>query len=137
MSEPAGDPPSDVEFVEAADLADLESEGRKLLNRRGHAIALFHHEGAVRAVDNRCPHMGFPLDEGTVEDGILTCHWHHARFELSCGDTFDPWADDVPTYPVEVRDGTVYVKPEPIRRDPPAVHWAERLEDGLERSLRL
>jgi hypothetical protein len=30
----------------------------------------------VFALDNRCPHMGFPLDRGTVEDGILTCHWH-------------------------------------------------------------
>ncbi len=59
--------------------------------------------------------MAFPLVEGTVDDGILTCHWHHARFELSCGDTFDPWADDVPTYPVEVRDGTVYVNPNPPR----------------------
>jgi hypothetical protein len=27
--------------------------------------------------------MGFPLDRGSVDDGILTCHWHHARFELA------------------------------------------------------
>ena len=40
---------------------------------------------------------GFPLDRGSVEDGILTCHWHHARFELASGCTFDLWADDVPT----------------------------------------
>ena len=48
--------------------------------------------------------MGFPLDRGSVEDGILTCHWHHARFDLASGCTFDLWADDVPTCPVEVRD---------------------------------
>ena len=47
--------------------------------------------------------MGFPLDRGSVEDGILTCHWHHARFDLASGCTFDLWADDVPTCPVEVR----------------------------------
>ena len=45
------------------------------------------------ALDNRCPHMGFPLDRGSVEEGILTCHWHHARFELASGCTFDLWAD--------------------------------------------
>lgn len=45
--------------------------------------------GKVLAVDNRCPHMGFPLDRGTVRDGILTCHWHHARFDLATGGTFD------------------------------------------------
>ena len=44
-------------------------------------------------LDNRCPHMGFPLDQGSVEDGILTCHWHHARFELASGCTFDLWVD--------------------------------------------
>ncbi len=124
-------------LVPVADAAELESDGRKLVTPEGTAIALFHHEGEVRAVDNRCPHMGFPLSDGTVEDGILTCHWHHARFELSCGDTFDPWADDVRTYPVEVRDGTVHVDPDPRLDRPPAEHWADRLESGLEENLRL
>ncbi|MHC3436716.1 Rieske (2Fe-2S) protein [Natrialbaceae archaeon A-gly3] len=124
-------------YLEATDLETLKAEGRQVVSANGTAIALFHHDGEVRAVDNRCPHMGFPLSEGTVEDGILTCHWHHARFELSCGDTFDPWADDVPTYPVEVVDGTVYVDPNPRREKPPDEHWADRLETGLEENLRL
>ena len=124
-------------FVAAADLPTLEREGRSRVNVDGRAVVLFHHEGAVRAVDDRCPHMGFPLSEGTVDDGVLTCHWHHARFELSCGATFDPWADDVATYPVTVEDDTVYVDPRPTPDESPAVHWAERLEDGLERDLSL
>jgi nitrite reductase/ring-hydroxylating ferredoxin subunit len=33
--------------------------------------------------------MGFPLDRGSVEDGVVTCHWHHARFDLASGCTFD------------------------------------------------
>ncbi|PSQ18906.1 ferredoxin [Halobacteriales archaeon QS_8_69_26] len=103
----------------------------------GTAVAVFHHEDGFHAVDNRCPHMGFPLTEGTVEDGILTCHWHHARFEISCGNTFDPWADDVPNYPVEVRDGDVYVGVDPQRDLSPAERWAERLETGMEENLDL
>ncbi len=63
--------------------------------------------------------MGFPLDRGSVEDGILTCHWHHARFDLASGCTFDLWADDVPTCPVEVRGGEVWVKAELGTRSPP------------------
>jgi nitrite reductase/ring-hydroxylating ferredoxin subunit len=119
------------------DLADLESEGRAVDTVEGTPIALFHHEGEVRAVNNRCPHMGFPLARGSVEEGVLTCHWHHARFELSCGDTFDPWADDVAAYPTLVHDDTVYVNPRPGRDLPPAQRWADRLEDGLEQNLRL
>ncbi|WP_255193196.1 Rieske (2Fe-2S) protein [Natronobeatus ordinarius] len=124
-------------LVEAVDLEELKAAGRTLITSNGTAIALFYHDGEVRAVDNRCPHMGFPLSEGSVDDGILTCHWHHARFELSCGDTFDPWADDVQTYPVEIRDGTVYVDPDPPLETSPAEHWAGRLETGLEENLRL
>jgi len=124
-------------YVAIADAETLREEGRTIASADGTPIAAFHHEGTFRAVNNRCPHMGFPLAEGSVDEGVLTCHWHHARFELSCGDTFDPWADDVESYPVEVVDGTVYIDPEPPRDEPPAVHWATRLEDGLEQNLRL
>ncbi|WP_058366028.1 Rieske (2Fe-2S) protein [Haloparvum sedimenti] len=121
----------------AVELDELRESGRELVALDGVPIAVFHHEGEVRAVNNRCPHMGFPLTEGTVDEGILTCEWHHARFELSCGNTFDPWADDVETYPTLVEDGTVYVNPNPERDRSPAEHWRERLEDGLERNIRL
>lgn len=124
-------------YHEAVELADLREDGRSLVQVDGTPIALFYHEDEVRAVNNRCPHMGFPLAEGSVEEGVLTCHWHHARFELSCGDTFDPWADDVDAYPTDVIDGTVYVDPTPQRDVPPAKHWRERLDDGLEQNLGL
>ena len=102
----------------------------------GHAIAVFHHEGQVYAVDNRCPHMGFPLDRGSVSDGILTCHWHHARFDLSSGGTFNPFADDVRSFPVSVVDGEIWIDPEPPERDE-GQHWRRRLEEGLEHNIRL
>jgi hypothetical protein len=74
--------------------------------------------------------MGFPLDRGSVEDGTLTCHWHHARFDLASGCTFDLWVDDVPTCPAEVRDGEVWVRPIFGYGDS-AGHWRQRLDDGL------
>ncbi|WP_423746171.1 Rieske 2Fe-2S domain-containing protein (plasmid) [Haladaptatus sp. SPP-AMP-3] len=124
-------------FVRVADADDLREDSPQIVHADGHSIGLFFHEGEVHAVDNRCPHMGFPLTKGSVDDGILTCHWHHARFELSCGDTFDPFADDVRTYPVEVRDGDVYVQPNPPRDEPPEEHWRNRLEHGLRENISL
>lgn len=94
-------------------------------------------EPGVAAVDNRCPHMGFPLARGSVCDGILTCHWHHARFDLATGGTFDPFADDVAVHRVEVVDGVVWVDPQPVGVPDRAARWAARLEDGLEQSLSL
>jgi hypothetical protein len=79
--------------------------------------------------------MGFPLHRGTLQDGILTCHWHHARYELCSGGTFDQWADDLRTYPVELRGDDVLVDLAP-RRDPVA-HQRKRLRDGLERNIPL
>ena len=102
------------------------------------ARSCFVYEGGhVFALDNRCPHMGFPLDRGSVEDGILTCHWHHARFELASGCTFDLWADDVPTCPVEIRAGDeIWVKPVFGQTDPVG-HWRHQLEQGLAHNLNL
>ena len=124
-------------YERVASLSELREAGRLRVTSNGRSIGLFYHDEAVHAVDDRCPHMGFPLTRGTVEDGVLTCHWHHARFELSCGDTFDPFADDVPTYPVEVRGDDVWVDPDPEPTEPPAEHWSKRLEDGLQEDLPL
>jgi nitrite reductase/ring-hydroxylating ferredoxin subunit len=119
------------------DLETLRSEGAVQKTVAGQSMAAFWQDGTVHVTDSRCPHMGFPLTEGTVDDGILTCHWHHARFELSCGDTFDPFADDVDTYPTRVRDGQVYVDPDPVRDASPEEHWRGRLEHGLREGLDL
>ena len=102
---------------------------------RSQPICVFWSDGAPFALDDRCPHMGFPLHRGTVESGLVTCHWHNARFDLGSGGTLDPWADDVRAYPVDVADGqvVVVVEPEPDRR----AHLQLRLEEGLEQGLTL
>jgi nitrite reductase/ring-hydroxylating ferredoxin subunit len=122
-------------LVRAASLEDLHERGRLAVRAGGHALALFFDGGKVHAVDNRCPHMGFPLDRGTVNDGLLTCHWHHARFDLESGGTFDQFADDARVFPTEVRDGDVWVDLSP--RGDWKVYRRGRLRDGLERNISL
>jgi len=124
-------------YESVTELDSLRAEGREIVSAGGKAVVLFHHDDEVYAVDNRCPHMGFPLSDGSVEDGVLTCHWHHARFELSCGDTFDIWADDVQTYPTEIRNGEVYVDPDPEPDVPPETYWRDRLVDGMSENISL
>ena len=98
------------EFALAGSLEELKAKGRLVVHGGHRPILVIYDRGRVFALDNRCPHMGFPLERGSVTDGILTCHWHHARFDLESGCTFDLWADDVPICPVEVRNGEVWVK---------------------------
>jgi nitrite reductase/ring-hydroxylating ferredoxin subunit len=124
------------EFALVGTLEELKAKGRLVLRGGHRPILVVYDRGRIFALDNRCPHMGFPLDRGSVEDGILTCHWHHARFDLESGSTFDLWADDVPICPVEVRDGEVWVKTAFGHVDP-AAHWRQRLDDGLAHDLGL
>jgi len=125
-----------AEFALAGSLEELRAKGRLVVHGAHRPILVVLDRGRVFALDNRCPHMGFPLDRASVEDGILTCHWHHARFDLESGCTFDLWADDAPICPVEVRNGEVWVKTTFGHGDP-ARHWRERLDSGLAHDIGL
>jgi nitrite reductase/ring-hydroxylating ferredoxin subunit len=116
-------------------IAELQTAGCLTGKAGGRPVCVFWNDGEALAVDDRCPHMGFPLHRGTVESGLVTCHWHNARFDLTTGGTLDPWADDVRPYPVEITDGkvTVVVEPDPDRRS----HLRLRLEEGLEQGITL
>ncbi len=122
-------------YQRIASVAEVTETGLHTVQVNGHVIVLVHHEDEIYALDNRCPHMGFPLDRGSVQDGILTCHWHHARFDLCTGGSFDLWADDTPNFPVELRNGDVFVDVTP--RQDPVEHQRHRLAVGLERNLSL
>ena len=125
-----------TEFVYAGSLEELKAKGRLVVHGSHRPILVIYDRGRVFALDNRCPHMGFPLERGSVEDGILTCHWHHARFDLESGCAFDLWVDDAPICPVEVRDGMVWVKTTFGHADP-AAQWRQRLADGLAHDIGL
>jgi nitrite reductase/ring-hydroxylating ferredoxin subunit len=124
------------EFLRAGTLDELRQKGRLVVRGPHRPILVIHDRDRVHALDNRCPHMGFPLDRASIEDGILTCHWHHARFDLASGCTFDLWADDVPTCPVELRGGEIWVKAE-FGHAEPGAYWRQRLQDGMAHNLGL
>ena len=127
---------SATKLLDAGSLDEIKLKGSAVVPGGPVPIVVFHSEGDLHAVDNRCPHMGFPLHRGTVEDGILTCHWHHARFDLESGCTFDLFADDASVYPVEVKDGRVYIDVYATPGDP--VEGAlRRLEEGMDQNIRL
>src|SRR3954462_12636853 len=125
----------DETLLRAASLSEVRAAGRIIVSLGGNTVCLIAADDRVYAVDNRCPHMGFPLHRGSVADGILTCHWHHARFDLCSGGTFDQFADDVRVFAVELRGDDVFVDVRP--RVDPIAHQRERLRDGLERNISL
>jgi nitrite reductase/ring-hydroxylating ferredoxin subunit len=123
-------------FIRVGSVEEVKAKGMMVVTGGGCPLLVLYDEGRVFALDNRCPHLGFPLHRGSVTDNVLTCHWHHARFDLTSGCTFDPWADDVPTAVVEVRDGNVWVAARTRHADGDP-HWRNRLRVGLEQNIAL
>ncbi len=121
--------------VRAGSLDELQAAGRLVTKVGSLPVVVFWHDGEAFAIEDRCPHLGFPLHQGTVESGLVTCHWHHARFDLVSGCTLDLWADDARGFDAIVRDGDVFVR---ARHDDDAIgHLQTRLREGLEESITL
>src|SRR4051812_22604933 len=121
--------------VRAGTLDELRKDGRLLTKVGPLPVVVFWDDDRAYAIEDPCPHMGFPLHQGTVECGLVPCHWHHARFDLESGSTLDLWADDARGFDVEIAGDDVLVQARP---EPDAVaHWQARLHDGLEDGLTL
>jgi nitrite reductase/ring-hydroxylating ferredoxin subunit len=98
-------------------LEQLETNGRALTKIEGRQIAIFATESGLYAINNRCPHEGYPLVEGTLQDSCsLACNWHGWKFDLRSGEALEG-RDAVKTYNVENRAGDIWVEvlpPDPV-----------------------
>ncbi len=119
-------------FVAVADLEKLRARGTLVVKRGKKQIVLFASGPAVYACNNRCPHEGYPLSEGTLSEGtrgrgcLLTCNWHNWKFDLESGETLIG-GDHLRRYPVRLEDGKVWLD----LTDPPAAARAEAALVGL------
>ncbi|MGD9705013.1 MAG: Rieske 2Fe-2S domain-containing protein [Acidimicrobiia bacterium] len=115
--------------------SELQEKGRLIGKVGTLPVVVVWLDGEAFAIEDRCPHLGFPLHQGTFESGMVTCHWHHARFDLASGCTLDPWADDATAFGVSISGDDVFVDVRPPL--PVAERWERRLRDGLEHDLTL
>jgi 3-phenylpropionate/trans-cinnamate dioxygenase ferredoxin subunit len=67
-------------------------------------------DDSFHAVHDECSHASIPLSEGEVDGCTLECWLHGSRFDMRTGKpTGPPATEPVPVFPVEVRDGDIYV----------------------------
>lgn len=122
---------------DVASLESLGSAGRRVVKIDGRQIALFLNGGTVWACNNRCPHEGYPLSEGTLgtngaaSDCVLTCNWHNWKFDLSSGETL-VGGDRLRRYPVRIESGRVLLD----LTEPPAEGRREAALDGIAGAFR-
>lgn len=110
-----------------AEHADLPPGKSAIVNVGGKEVGIFNDGGTVYAVLNFCPHMGAPLCAGAKITPVVTadapgeparldgdrrairCPWHHWEFDLATGKAVAQTREKIRTYPVQLRDGGVWI----------------------------
>ncbi len=90
-----------------ADLWDGEMRGVRV---GGKCVLLVRLGNEVRAYADRCPHLGMPLSEGELQDGVLTCRAHQYQFDVATGAGTNPRNVRLRPYPVSLVDGDIAVE---------------------------
>ncbi len=109
-------PDKKLTWTKVLDTPNQLLDERVMTVTAGHrSFCLTHHEGKFGCLDNKCPHQGGPLGEGSIENGLLRCPWHGWDYDPITGKA--PGFDDgVESFPVEIRDDGVYIQ---LEEEPP------------------
>lgn len=93
--------------VYGADAPQQELFSLRAIDLDGKKVVLARNDKGYYAVDDKCPHAGYPLSHGKcMEDGTLMCIYHRYRFDLETGQS---GGDFVQTHPVRVDDKGVFI----------------------------
>ena len=88
---------------------------RTLPVRGGTEIAVFHTlEGRFYALENKCPHKAGPLSQGIVHGNVVTCPLHSWQISLKSGEALGDDEGCVPTIPLRVDAGRIYLLREAV-----------------------
>lgn len=77
---------------------------------QGITIAVFNLEGQFYAIEDNCPHQGFPLSDGVVHGNEITCPYHGAKFCIKTGEvTAPPAFEDLVSFKVRIFEGMIQI----------------------------
>ncbi len=106
---PAGD--SNAPWHDVAARVDLDPDFPLGVEVAGQSVGIFLLDDNVHALDNICPHAFALLSQGFIEDGVIECPLHAARFEIATGKCLSEIGQrDVRCFPVRVQDGRVAIQ---------------------------
>lgn len=101
------------QWVDAGAASEIhDSHAKVVAFKNKERVAIFRHGQKLSAVGNVCAHQGGPLGEGRIIDGCITCPWHGYQYLPETGCSPPPFTEKVPTYPVKVENGRVWVSME-------------------------
>lgn len=99
-----------VDYLEIAPASELPSGERMFVDIGDIPIVIFNIAGQLFAIGDVCTHDDGPLGDGDIEDFNLGCPRHGAEFDVRTGKVVSmPAVVDIPAYPVQVRDGKIFI----------------------------
>jgi len=92
-----------------AKIDEIPRNGSKLVMINDKPIALFNLEGRIIAWDNRCPHRGASLADSHISEDIIQCKFHLWEFDTHSECSVANPAIEIKSYPIELKDGYVFL----------------------------
>ena len=103
-------PTENLEFIEIAPVSELPNGQRLFVDVGDRPIVIFNIAGQFFAIGDVCTHDDGPLGDGDLEGFNIVCPRHGAEFDVRTGKVMQmPAVVDIPAYPVQVRDGQIFV----------------------------
>ncbi len=101
---------SKIEFAEIAPASELPSGERLFVELGNKPVVIFNIAGQFFAIGDVCTHDDGPLGDGELRGHNIVCPRHGAEFDIETGKAVSmPAAVDIPAYPVQVRDGIIFI----------------------------
>lgn len=103
-------PTDNLDYIEIAPASELPNGERLFVDLGNRPIVIFNIAGQFFAIGDVCTHDDGPLGDGTIEGFNVVCPRHGAEFDIRTGKVMQmPAVVDIPAYPVQVRDGQIFV----------------------------
>lgn len=75
----------DNSYVEAGKVSEINNGQMKHVEINGEEIVIANIDGKFYAFAERCGHMNSRLSHGSINQNIVTCPFHGAKFDITTG----------------------------------------------------
>lgn len=101
---------ANIEYFEIVPASELPNGERLFIEIEGRSLVIFNIAGQYFSIADICSHDDGPVGEGDLEGFNVVCPRHGGEFDVRTGKAVQlPVVEDIPAYPVQVRDGMIFV----------------------------
>jgi nitrite reductase/ring-hydroxylating ferredoxin subunit len=98
-------------YVRIAETKDVPKNSMRVFKASSREILIVNVEDKFYALDNRCPHIGYPLYFGSLEGKVLTCGFHYAKFDVRTGKSLGSVTRrPLKTFKVKIENSSILVE---------------------------